>query len=46
MGSFSFLPLMECRHGLISINHRIEGSFEQDGLKVDMERGRGIIEKD
>ena len=46
MGPFSFLPFMECRHGLISLEHRIEGSFEHDGRSVDMDRGRGYIEKD
>jgi hypothetical protein len=46
MGPFSFLPFMECRHGLVSLDHRIEGSFEQDGTSVDMSGGRGYIEKD
>jgi hypothetical protein len=46
MGPFSFLPFMECRHGLVSMDHRIEGSFEQDGWNVDMGGGRGYIEKD
>ena len=46
MGPFSFLPFMECRHGLVSLDHRIEGSFEQDGRSVDMGGGRGYIEKD
>jgi tocopherol cyclase len=46
MGPFSFLPFMECRHGLISLDHRIEGSFEHDGQSVDMAGGRGYIEKD
>jgi hypothetical protein len=50
MGPFSFLPFMQCRHGLVSMDHRVEGSFEQGGRRVDMGRGsaagRGYIEKD
>jgi tocopherol cyclase len=47
MGPFSFLPFMECRHGLISLDHRVTGSFEADGRRVDMgSSGRGYIEKD
>jgi hypothetical protein len=52
MGPFTFLPFMQCRHGLVSIDHRVEGSFEQDGRRIDMgggkgsAAGRGYIEKD
>jgi tocopherol cyclase len=46
MGPYSFLPFMECRHGLVSLDHRVEGSFEIDGKKIDMGGGRGYIEKD
>jgi tocopherol cyclase len=46
MGPFSFLPFMECRHGLVSLDHRVEGGFEVDGRSVDMSSGRGYIEKD
>ena len=46
MGPFSFLPFMQCRHGLVSIDHRVEGSLEQAGRMVDMGAGRGYIEKD
>jgi tocopherol cyclase len=47
MGPFSFLPFMECRHGLISLDHRVEGGFEVEGRRVEMGgAGRGYIEKD
>jgi tocopherol cyclase len=46
MGPFSFLPFMQCRHALVSLAHRVEGSFEAEGRTVDMEGGRGYIEKD
>jgi len=52
MGPFSFLPFMQCRHGLVSIDHRVEGGFDIDGRRVDISggrgsaSGRGYIEKD
>jgi tocopherol cyclase len=47
MGPFSFLPLMECRHGLISLDHRVTGDFVAGGRRISMGgAGRGYIEKD
>lgn len=46
MGPYSFVPLMECRHGLISLDHSLSGSFRADGRQVDLEAGRGYLEKD
>jgi hypothetical protein len=54
MGPYSFIPFMECRHGLVSLDHGVEGSFERDSRRVEMGRsgsggsglGRGYIEKD
>jgi tocopherol cyclase len=46
MGPFSFLPFMQCKHGLVSLSHAVEGSFHVEGRKVDMEGGEGYIEKD
>jgi tocopherol cyclase len=46
MGPFSFIPFMQCRHGLVSIDHRVEGGFELEGRRIDMSGGRGYIEKD
>ena len=46
MGWFSFMPFMECYHGVVSLNHRIKGYLNIDGKKVDFDNGRGYIEKD
>jgi tocopherol cyclase len=46
MGPFSFLPFMQCRHGLVSLSHDVDGMLEVEGRKIDMGGGRGYIEKD
>lgn len=46
MGPYSFVPFMECNHGLVSLDHRVDGRVEVDGLEVSMDGGRGYIEKD
>jgi tocopherol cyclase len=46
MGWYAFVPGMECYHGILSMDHAIEGFFEVDGIKTDLGGGRGYIEKD
>ncbi|MEY4934885.1 MAG: hypothetical protein RIS64_1244 [Bacteroidota bacterium] len=46
MGWFSFVPFMECYHGVVSLNHNIIGSLEINGEIIDFKGGRGYIEKD
>jgi hypothetical protein len=46
MGWYSFVPMMQCNHGVISLHHRLEGSLRVDGLDVDFTNGIGYIEKD
>lgn len=46
MGWYAWVPLMECYHGVLSLDHRIYGTLEIDGQVVDFEDGRGYIEKD
>jgi tocopherol cyclase len=46
MGPYTFLPLMECYHGIVSMDHRISGQIEVDGEVLDFRNGRGYIEKD
>jgi hypothetical protein len=46
MGPFSFIPFMECSHGVVSISNRIEGRMEIGGREIDFTGGRGYIEKD
>ena len=46
MGPYSFVPFMECYHGILSMDHRIEGQLEINGEIIDFENGRGYMEKD
>ena len=45
MGSFRFFP-MECRHGIISMNHFLSGVVFLDGEAYDFSGGKGYIESD
>jgi hypothetical protein len=47
MGWYGWLPaLMECNHGVLSLDHTIRGSLEIYGQTIDFTGGRGYIEKD
>jgi tocopherol cyclase len=46
MGWFSFVPFMECYHGIVSLDHTLHGSLTVNGRTVDFTGGRGYIEKD
>lgn len=46
MGPFTFMPGMECIHGLVSMDHTVEGFVRIDGLTTALTQGRGYIEKD
>jgi len=46
MGWFSWVPFMECYHGVVSMNHGISGQLIRDGHTIDFSNGRGYIEKD
>lgn len=45
MGPFRFFP-MECRHGVLSMAHRLRGSITVDGERYDFDGGLGYAEKD
>lgn len=45
MGPFRFFP-MECRHGVISMFHRLEGCVNLNGKEIDFTNGKGYIEMD
>lgn len=45
MGPFRFFP-MECRHSVVSMNHRLSGRLLVNGEVWDFEDGRGYIEGD
>ncbi len=46
MGWYGFVPLMECYHGVLSLDHAIHGALSVDGERIDFSGGRGYIEKD
>ncbi len=46
MGPYSFVPLMECYHGILSMDHEITGALEIKGETIDFSGGRGYMEKD
>jgi len=46
MGPYSFVPFMECCHGIISMDHVINGSLIINGKPADFTGGRGYMEKD
>ena len=46
MGWYSFIPNMECNHGVVSAGHSVEGSITVNGMVSNFNGGRGYIEKD
>jgi len=46
MGWYSFVPAMECKHGIVSVNHDLKGIININGKPVDLDNGKGYIEKD
>lgn len=46
MGPFSFVPGMECYHGIVNIRHTITGTLTYNAELLDMSGGEGYIEKD
>lgn len=46
MGPYSFVPFMECYHGIVSMDHSITGKLELNGEIINFGGGRGYIEKD
>ncbi len=46
MGPFSFVPMMECYHGILSMDNVIDGHLTIHGETIDFANGRGYMEKD
>ncbi len=46
MGWYSFVPFMECNHGIISVNHDLYGKISINKNEIDFAGGKGYIEKD
>jgi len=46
MGPYRFVPLMQTYHGILSLDHGLEGNLIIQDQQVDFSGGRGYIEKD
>ena len=46
MGWYSFVPFMECKHGVVSMHHSLHGGIHVGDSYLDFEDGTGYIEKD
>lgn len=46
MGPFAYAPYMECYHGIVSMDHKIEGVLHLKNQSISLKGGRGYTEKD
>ncbi len=46
MGPFSYLPKMECNHGVLSMDHRVEGTVYFSNQCYAFQDEKGYMEKD
>ncbi len=46
MGWYSYVPFMECYHGIISANHELSGTLIHQNKEINFSGGKGYIEKD
>jgi tocopherol cyclase len=46
MGWFAYVPFMECYHGVLSLDHEVNGRLRLGKRETDFSGGRGYIEKD
>lgn len=46
MGWYRYVPFMECYHGVVSLDHKLEGILNINGENIDFSGGKGYIEKD
>lgn len=46
MGWYSFVPFMECKHGIGSVTHNLSGFISINNSEIDFTKGTGYIEKD
>lgn len=46
MGWYSFVPFMECKHGVVSMQHSLQGGIRVGDSYLDFNGGTGYIEKD
>lgn len=46
MGWYAFVPFMQCYHGIVSMDHVVNGSLRLNNLEFAFKNGKGYIEKD
>lgn len=46
MGWYAWVPTMECYHGVVSLDHALDGWIDIGAGRVDLSGGRGYMEKD
>ncbi len=46
MGPFSYFPFMECVHGILSLNHSVEGDLIVNNEQIKFINAKGYIEND
>ncbi|MBF8807547.1 MAG: hypothetical protein IC227_03090 [Enterococcus lacertideformus] len=46
MGPFSYVPFMECYHGILSMKHSLKGNLLWNEQMIDFTGGTGYLEKD
>ncbi len=46
MGWYAWMPFMECYHGVVSLDHSLQGTLTLRGEPIEFNGGRGYIEKD
>jgi len=46
MGWYSYIPFMECKHGIVSVLHQLKGSLRLNHYETHFSGGKGYIEKD
>ena len=46
MGPFGLIPRMQCYHGVLSMEHDICGQIQKPEREIDLDGGRGYMEKD
>jgi hypothetical protein len=46
MGWYAYVPFMECYHGVVSMQHKLQGRLSINGSALSFNGGRGYIEKD
>jgi tocopherol cyclase len=46
MGWYTWVPFMQCYHGIVSLNHSIQGSLTINNQNIDFSNGKGYTEKD